>query len=212
MASSIIHMAVASELNKKLKKDNKSILIGSIAPDISKQIDKSKLKSHFQNNDNDIPDLNKFLASYKSDLEDDFVLGYYIHLYTDYIWFKYFITDYIKNTCVYDINNNKLHLSDEERIDYIYNDYTNLNIKVIDRYNLELNIFYEEHPNFKNIIKEIPMDKINIIIEKTGLIIENSKETKSILFDLTSITRFIDFCVKVIIDDLKNLGIYKVLQ
>lgn len=23
----------------------------------------------------------------------DFVLGYYIHLYTDYLWFKYFMTE-----------------------------------------------------------------------------------------------------------------------
>lgn len=35
MASSVIHIAVANELNKVLKKDKKSILIGSIAPDIS---------------------------------------------------------------------------------------------------------------------------------------------------------------------------------
>ena len=38
MASSMIHMAVAKELNDKLKRDSKSILIGSIAPDIAKLI------------------------------------------------------------------------------------------------------------------------------------------------------------------------------
>ncbi len=42
MASSIIHMAVANELNKKLNRDNKSILIGSIAPDIAKLIGEDK--------------------------------------------------------------------------------------------------------------------------------------------------------------------------
>lgn len=33
MASCIIHLAVANEINKKLNKDKKQILLGSIAPD-----------------------------------------------------------------------------------------------------------------------------------------------------------------------------------
>ena len=91
MASSMIHMAVAKELNDKLKRDSKSILIGSIAPDIAKLIGENKVRSHFEDRDDDIPNLNKFLSKYKVKLDDDFVLGYYIHLYTDYLWFKYFI-------------------------------------------------------------------------------------------------------------------------
>ena len=53
------------------------------------------------------------------------------------------------------------------------------------------------------------MNKINIIIEKAGLIIKNSKETKPYLFDIKNVTRFIDFCVKALLDDLSNLGVYK---
>ena len=45
-----------------------------------------------------------------------------------------------------------------------YNDYTNLNIKLIDKYNLDLKIFYNELPQLHNIIEEIPMDKINVIV------------------------------------------------
>lgn len=170
MASSIIHMAVANELNKKLNRDNKSILIGSIAPDIAKLIGEDKKKSHFITNEPNIPDLNKFLSVYKTDLEDDFVLGYYIHLFTDYVWFKYFIPNYLKDSYVCDLNNNKLNLTEEEIVNYIYNDYTNLNSKVIDCYNLELSIFYEDYPTFKNIIQEIPMNKINVLIDNAGII------------------------------------------
>ena len=36
MASTVIHMAVTNEINKILKRNNTEILIGSIAPDISK--------------------------------------------------------------------------------------------------------------------------------------------------------------------------------
>ena len=100
-------------------------------------------------------------------------------------------------------------MANNEIAKYIYNDYTKLNTKIINKYNLELNIFYEEHALFKNIIKEIPMNKINIIIEKAGLIIKNSKETKPYLFDIKNVTRFIDFCVKALLDDLSNLGVYK---
>ena len=41
---------------------------------------------------------------------------------------------------------------------YIYNDYTNLNIKLLDEYDLDLKIFYNELPPLKNIIEEIQMD------------------------------------------------------
>ena len=61
MASSMIHMAVAKEINKKLKKDEKALLIGTIAPDISKLIGDNKIKSHFLGNDGtNVPDLYNF--------------------------------------------------------------------------------------------------------------------------------------------------------
>ena len=85
MASAIIHIAVANELNKKLKRNSSKLLIGTIAPDISKEIGQNKVKSHFlDSKDTDIPNIKKFLNKYKNNLNDDFVLGYYIHLYTDY--------------------------------------------------------------------------------------------------------------------------------
>ena len=47
MASAVIHMAVASEINKVLKRDYDKLIIGSIAPDISKIVGEDKLRSHF---------------------------------------------------------------------------------------------------------------------------------------------------------------------
>ena len=38
-------------------------------------------------------DINKFLEKYGNKLDSDFMLGYFVHLYTDYLWFKYFIRD-----------------------------------------------------------------------------------------------------------------------
>lgn len=201
-------MAVANEINKKLKRNQKSILIGSIAPDISKQIGESKKDSHFLTDDTDIPNLNKFICKYKGNLDDDFVLGYYIHLYTDYILFKYFITDFVKEDYIFNIDGNKLKLGDNEKLNYIYNDYTNLNIQIIDKYNLDLSIFYENHDQFKNIIKEIPMNKIQIIIDKAGMIIKNSKQSKPYIFNINHIDKFIKTSTNIILDELTNIGIY----
>ncbi len=164
MASSMIHIAVANEINKVLKRNNKHILIGSIAPDIAKHIGMTKKDSHFQDTDEDLPHLDKFLNKYKDKLNDDFVLGYYIHLYTDYLWFKYFEPDFYKNGVIYKLDGTIENIPFDKKRDYFYNDYTNLNIKLIDEYNMDLSIFYETVPEFENIIKEIPMDKIDIII------------------------------------------------
>ena len=205
MASSMIHICVANEVNKYLKRKSKDILIGSIAPDIAKQINETKTKSHFLDKNDDIPNIENFLDKYKSKLNDDFVMGYFIHLYTDYLWFKYFIPNFIKGNYIYTIDGNKVKLNDDQKLKYIYNDYTNLNIKLIDEYNLDLSIFYEEIPKLENIIKEIPMDKINIIIDKAGLIIKNTKEKKSYVFDLDIINKFIEFCVSDILIQLEKV-------
>lgn len=205
MASSIINICVAKELNKYLNRKEKDILIGSIAPDISKQIGMTKEKSHFLDNNDDIPNLEKFLKKYKKNLNDDFVMGYYIHLFTDYLWFKYFITNFIKESKVYKLNVETTNLNEQEKLKLIYNDYTILNRILLDEYELDLSMFYEEKPKFKNIIKEIPMDKIQTIIDKTGIIIKNATPTKSYIFDIEIINKFIDFSVSNILANIDNL-------
>lgn len=210
MASSVIHMCVANEVNKYLKKDNSKILIGSIAPDISKQIGMTKEKSHFLDSINDsVPNIDKFLNKYKNYLNNDFVMGYFIHLYTDYLWFKFFMPNFIKKDFVYDLNGNKVYLNEEEKLNYIYNDYTNLNIRLLDEYNLDLGIFYKDIPNIENIINEIPMDKLNIIIQQAGLIIKNTKESKSFIFDIEEINKFIDFSVSDILAQIEKIIQFK---
>ena len=118
-------------------------------------------------------------------------MGYYIHLYTDFLWFKYFIPNFIKKDFIYTLDGNKVFIKEEEKHKYIYNDYTNLNTLLLDEYDLNLSIFYEEIPELNYIIEEIPMDKMQVIIDKIGLIIKNSKETKPYIFDLKEINKFI---------------------
>lgn len=210
MASSIMHISVASELNKILKKDEKQLLIGTIAPDISKHIGENKLRSHFLDEvTNDVPNLELFLSKYKKHLNDDFVLGYYIHLYVDYLYFKYYLNEFYGKDCIYTKDGEIVKIAPGDAKKYIYEDYTNLNVQLIDIYNLELKVFYEKIPSFKDIITEIPMDKIQLIVDKAGIIIENSTYDKLYVFDITSIKKFIEVCVDAITNNLIELGIYK---
>ena len=129
MASSVIHICIANEINKTINRDSKKLLIGTIAPDISKLLGETKFYSHFLDNvNNNIPNINKFLEKYGNYLNDDFVLGYYIHLYTDYLWFKYFLPRFANGCYIFNLNGNIQKVSKKELIDYLYNDYTNLNI------------------------------------------------------------------------------------
>lgn len=206
MASSVIHICVANEINKVLKRDDRKLLIGTIAPDISKLIGESKYYSHFLDDiDNNIPNLEKFLNKYKCYLDDDFVLGYYIHLYTDYLWFKYFINKVIKGNYIKELDGTLIKYTKKSFLYYVYNDYSNLNIQLINKYNFPLKIFYEEIPDIKNIINEIPMDKLNLIVDKVGVLIEDASNGKKYLFDIDDIVNFIDDCKVIILKELENI-------
>ena len=206
MASSVIHICVANEINKVLKRDDRKLLIGTIAPDISKLIGESKYYSHFLDDiDNNIPNLAKFLNKYKCYLYDDFVLGYYIHLYTDYLWFKYFIKKVIKGNYIKELDGTLVKYTKKSFLYYVYNDYSNLNIQLINKYNFPLKIFYEEIPDIKNIINEIPMDKLNLIVDKVGVLIEDASNGKKYLFDIDDIVNFIDDCKVIILKELENI-------
>ncbi len=132
-------------------------------------------------------------------------MGYYIHLFTDYLWFKYFISeitnsnDYIKL-----LNGNKMKCNKEELTKIIYNDYSNLNILLIEEYNLDLSLFYEdiEIPNIK--FDEIPLDKLQIIVDQMGIIVENSKKGYSYSFNIDNIKSFIKLCTEIISNDIKT--------
>ena len=63
MASSMIHIAIASELNKKLNRDKSKLFIGTISPDISKLIGQDKKITHFLTKEgSELPDLDYFLS------------------------------------------------------------------------------------------------------------------------------------------------------
>lgn len=206
MASAVIHLAVAKELEKYLNiKNKKDYYLGSIAPDISKQIGKDKKESHFlYTAKKDIPNIEMFTSKYKNFKTNDFALGYFIHLYTDKLWFSEFINQLTYGNSIRLLDGTIIHTTIEEIGHLIYQDYTNLNVQLIDEYNLDLSLFYEDFTVPNTDIEEIPINKLNILIDKMGIIIENSTKEKSYLFDITSIKAFITNCTNQILEKLRD--------
>ena len=199
-------MCIAKEVNKYLKMNEYDLLLGSIAPDISKQIGETKEISHFldHSNEDDVPNIDRFLAKYRNDLHNPFTMGYFIHLLTDKYWFRDYVYQFIER---YTRENVKKQLTYTAIRDLIYNDYTNLNTDLIDKYMLPLDIFSEEFREPTTAIREIPVDKLDILVDKMGLIIEETKKEKNFVFDMNDIEVFISNSIKYIIKDIQILGI-----
>lgn len=205
MASSVIHMCVAKKINEKLHLPEKMLLLGSIAPDISKHLGESKTMSHFWTKDG-VEDLDRFLEKYKKNLHHPFMMGYFIHLYTDFLWNKYFVSDIVENDTITLLDGTKIKRDHSLYKELIYNDYTNLNVQLLDEYQLDLSLFYEETVPPEIEMDEIPVQKLQILIDYTGVIIENTKVNKEYVFNLEQIKAFIETSSNLIyayIDELK---------
>ncbi len=209
MASAMIHIAVANEINKVLKMDQRKLLIGSIAPDMGKLIGRGKLITHFLDEDgpDDIPNMDLFVSKYKDYLNDPFVLGYYIHLYTDYFWFKYFIDEIYKNDYITKLDGTVVKCNGRMSSLYIYNDYTNLNTDLLDIYDLDCKIFYMEPPELIDVIEEIDMTKIQLLLDQMGIIVENTSKKKEFVFNMDAVQKFISTSSQFILSEIEKLGI-----
>ena len=98
------HIEIAKRINNKLRFTNNELeefMIGNILADINNGFIVNNISSihshdytHYEE-DNGISYIN-FYNKYKDKLKEPIVLGYYIHLYTDYLWNNNFYTK-IKN-------------------------------------------------------------------------------------------------------------------
>lgn len=206
MASAVIHLAIAKELEKYLQVNNKKdYYLGSIAPDISKQIGEDRDISHFIiNTKKDIPNITIFVNRYPNFKLNSFNLGYFIHLYTDKLWFQDFLPNIVNNDSLKLLNGTTIRTTEDEIQSMIYSDYTNINIALIENHNIDLSMFYEEFILPKTTLTEIPTEKLDILIDKMGIIIENSKEKKAYTFDINKVEEFINYAVENILLELKN--------
>ena len=62
-------------------------------------------------------------------------MGYLIHLYTDYYWFKNFVPRFLKEDHINLLDKTTISIEENSKNELIYNDYTNLNSDLIDWFN-----------------------------------------------------------------------------
>ena len=205
MPSTIIHLCVAKEVNETLHREKKDFYIGSIAPDIGKIVGIGKAGTHFSDVEDTTPKVDRFLKKYKDKLHEDFTLGYFIHLYTDYLWEKYFVTDFVHDGSIFLNNGDEVPLAHDLFLEYLYNDYTDMNIKLIEFYDLDLGFLFNDRNGIETSIEEVPKDKIKDLFDKSIEILEASKNSKNYVFDIREVSRFIEFVSPIIIDELKRI-------
>ena len=205
MASAIIHMAVAKRVKEKLNLtlNDKELYLGTIAPDISKEIDRPRDETHFAK-DKKI-NLEYFESKYKEYLNNPFELGYYIHLCVDYLWLDNVVEKILKDTEIKLLTGEVVKLEEKEFDNMIYNDYTNMNILLLEEYNMDLSLFYEEFLYPVIHIEEVPNNLLNLIVNKMGIISANSKLDKTYILDIKMIKEFIEESSNFCIERINNL-------
>jgi hypothetical protein len=206
MASTITHLAVAKKVLEQIEVDNqRDYFLGAVAPDISKQVGQSREISHFLfNNQDDAPNINLFVKRYPLFKYNSFDLGYFTHLYTDKIWNESFLPTFTRENKIKLISGETVEATKEEVQNMIYSDYNSLNSEIIDEYQLDLSLFYEEYVPPKTNMKEIPIENSDILLNKIGIIIENAKTDNIYAIDFGSIKEFINRCADEIIKEIKK--------
>ena len=204
MPSLLIHLAVGKKVNEKLCKKEEPFLTGCIAPDLAKFVGLKRSVSHFQDEDGNYC-VNKFLDKYREYTNNDYVLGYYVHLYTDYLWYKYFASEILKDDYITKLDGTQFKCISEnmEKL-YTYTDYQSMSLDIINEYGLDLEFFYKNEYYSNNIIEEVPYDQIGILIDATIGFIKQKDFEKQLVIDFEQVKQFISIIVDYIIANLKE--------
>ena len=112
-----IHLGVATKLNEKYKLNKDQFLYGSILPDVMSTNPYGRDFSHFFGTkyhdicpEEIITDTEAFKEAYQDRLDKDIILGYYVHILTDY-----FFNDYVfRKFYVRDENNHIIGVKTKE--------------------------------------------------------------------------------------------------
>lgn len=196
MPSWIVHLATATEVIKRVNiKNQNNFLIGNLIPDAKRHVIKDFSIcipyhiSHFseiQKIDGkieELPKIEKFLENYKEYLpNNNVVLGYLIHLLTDYYWnkttyFRYTIRDDNGNCIGIKLNDGtKIKCNIEERTKIKHNDFKIFSNYIEENENYIIPKIESNLMNELKIIKEVPF--IYEDIEKIIAYFKNNNRNK----------------------------------
>ena len=133
------------------------------------------------------------------------MFGYFVHLYTDYLWYKYFISDIKYKGLITLKDGTKIDYDADTLKKYLYNDYTNLNVRLLDEYDLDLSLFYNPLVKPDVVMDEIPVDRLQELLDSSSVIIENSKAKKNYLFDASNVKEFVSISTDLICGEIDKL-------
>lgn len=220
MPSWKIHSKIANDLYKQLKVNKKYFMIGNLLPDQDKynipNIDKSvnRIITHFISSEDlkvgiNLPDYNRMYEKYKDNFNNPVLLGYLVHLLTDFYW-----NDYIYNK--YFIKNNEEYIGVKTNKGNIVNcefsvanamkqsDFRKFNNLLSVRKN---NFRFCLNNNFFREIQELKLSKKDIYavgkyLDSSHLKIKDNSEYK--ILNETELTKLLEDSKKFILNYLKD--------
>lgn len=157
------HLEIAKRISKKLnikKSELNEFMLGSILPDINnsyvvKEISSvySHKKTHYEENGG-ITYIN-FYNQYKDIIRKPLILGYYVHLYTDYIWNNDFYSKVEKNVNYSKYAPNELREIKHNDFKFYNNKYVKntINIKNINKILCEITVIDNISLNQEDLVK-----------------------------------------------------------
>lgn len=231
MASTMHHISVGQLYYEKYlsgytEEQRKRFLLGTIAVDWN-AVEKKKEGvpqdtrkiSHFVTNETEgeqltfdeyLPNLDKFLEEYGSQLDDPFVLGYLVHLVTDKVWFEKTIPGFVKKH-LKEINGNADNISELTTSEYL-NWYRSRFYHDFDIHNLIIGaiVFGESAklPNFLEFdLSDLPISSIDLELLQKFLIInyERIKDVNDITVD-EAMTRLLEKDDNILVADLHSVS------
>ncbi len=192
MASRVMHIAVASQLEKILPiKDKNRFFIGHILPDAVLSANKHDVNTHFteifENGKRKHFDYYEFFDRYKNEiLSDELYLGYYFHLIEDCIFrvVLYYDTGLLSRR------------GDPDFLCRLYRDYHIINGWSVERYGLECDLY--EPKNYRSQkINEIYSFEVEDFIKDMQSDFNEKINQEPECFKIKNAENFIEKCVEV---------------
>lgn len=228
MPGYVIHMAAASRLLEEKGETNSSFidafLLGNIIPDAMARDDKKA--SHFWDDEtyknlNRIPNMDAFMLEYGDNLENPFVLGYYMHLLLDNLFVREYWSEHF-DMLDKDMNQETLY----DKVQYMrlkkdgmvypreeffsdslyYGDYDRMYPYILERYNIQfpknINVLNKDRIPITQINGEEAIPILQRMLDKAGSLCDRNGNNKKQLkiFELEHIYSLVEKIVSNVCD------------